>query len=121
MHPTILAKRKADATRKLVTAADALARQAEIDPELIKGMNRAGIHDRQARELMFLEGVANVVTAVAIHSGAIKEGVSAETAGTPAEQPEEIPADGASAAEAVEAPDAPVRTTRRSASRKSKK
>ena len=80
MHPTILAKRKAEAVAKLVFAAEALAETLELDSALIAGLHPIGTHDNQLREMMLLEGAANLIQAVAIQSGAIMEGVSMETA-----------------------------------------
>ncbi|MGH9426034.1 MAG: hypothetical protein ACRD2L_07005 [Terriglobia bacterium] len=79
MHPTILAKRKADAVGKLTYAAEALAELLNLDSALIAGLHPVGIHDTLLREMLLLEGVANLITAVAIEAGAIQEGVSMET------------------------------------------
>jgi len=79
MHPTILAKRKAEAVAKLVFTADALAELLNLDPALVAGLHPVGVHDNQLREMMLLEGAANLIQAVAIAAGAIREGVSMET------------------------------------------
>lgn len=86
MHPTILAKRKAEAVAKLVVAAEALAETLELDRELITGLHPVGVHDNLLREMLLLEGTSNLITAVAIQAGAIQEGVSMET--PRAEEPE---------------------------------
>jgi len=79
MHPTILAKRKADAVGKLSYAAERLAETLDLDSGLIAGLHPVGIHDTLLREMLLLEGAANLITAVAIQAGAITEGVSMET------------------------------------------
>jgi hypothetical protein len=81
MHQTILVKRKAEAAGRLKFAAEALANTLSLDPEVVAGLNPVGIKDSHVREMMFLEGAANLITAVAIKEGAIKESapVSVET------------------------------------------
>lgn len=130
MHPTILAKRKAEAVAKLVFASEALAETMELDSALIAGLHPIGTHDNQLREMMLLEGAANLITAVAIQSGAIKEGVSVETPEPPvhwiapaeAELPaEEVPAEVEEAAEAVQPEEKPARKTSAAAKKSSRK
>ena len=74
MHPTILAKRKADAVGKLTYAAEALAELMGLDPALIAGLHPVGIHDTLLREMLLLEGAANLIMAVAMQAGAIEHG-----------------------------------------------
>jgi hypothetical protein len=107
MHPTILAKRKADAVGKLSYAAERLAETLDLDSGLIAGLHPVGIHDSLLREMLLLEGAANLITAVAIQAGAITEGVSMETeASEPhwVESAETTPAESEAPAEAEPEP-----------------
>jgi len=79
MHPTILVKRKAEAVGALIYAAEALAKTLNLDPALVAGLHPVGIKDAHVREMMLLEGAANLIQAVAIQEGAIREGVPVET------------------------------------------
>jgi len=93
MHPTILAKRKAEAVGKVVFASEALAEHFSLVPVLIAGLHPVGIKDPQVRDLMLLEAVADALLAIGIQAGAIKEGISMETvkpeAATPVDEPAE--------------------------------
>jgi hypothetical protein len=73
MHPSILAKRKAQALERIGWTAEALAKHLELDPVLIEGLQPKGIKDPAAAEMMRLEGLSDLLTAVAIQTGAVKE------------------------------------------------
>jgi len=76
MHPSILAKRKAEAVNRIVWTAEALSNHLELDPVLAEGLQPKGIKDPATAEMMRLEGLADILTAVAIQTGAVKESAS---------------------------------------------
>jgi hypothetical protein len=76
MHPTILVKRKAEAVGRLMTASEALAKALHVDPLLITGLHPVGIRDAHVREMMLLEGVAELVAALASQADGIASQVS---------------------------------------------
>lgn len=115
MHPTILAKRKAEAVGRLTYAAERLAETLGLDPALAAGLRPVGFKDAQVRELMFLEGAADLIQAVAIHSGAIQEPEAHWV-----EPAEAVPAE-IEAAAAEEQPASKKPSSKKSTARKSKK
>lgn len=61
MHPSILAKRKADAINRIVTAAGTLADRHQLDPARRAALEPKGIKDPAAVEMMRLEGLADLL------------------------------------------------------------
>jgi hypothetical protein len=61
MHPSILAKRKADAINRIVVAAGALAEVHQLNPERRAALEPKGIKDLAAAEMMRLEGLADLL------------------------------------------------------------
>lgn len=118
MHQTILVKRKAEAGGKLLYAAERLAETLKMDPALMAGLHPVGIKDTNVREMMLLEAVANLITAVAINIGAMKESapVSMETP-----EPEAVPPAAEVPAEEEPAPKKPApskKSTRKTRAKK---
>jgi hypothetical protein len=89
MHPSILAKRKAGAINRIVTAAGALADQHKLNPARRAALEPKGIKDLAAVEMMRLEGLAALLedlAAVDVEAVADDETVTAVTP-EPADDP----------------------------------
>lgn len=65
MHPTTLAARKATAINQIHAAAEALAQKENIDPMLLSALSLTA-KKPEVKELHLLEGVGNLLTALAI-------------------------------------------------------
>lgn len=74
MHPSILAKRKAQAVGNIVWTAGALAKQFELDPALTEALQPKGIKDPATAEMMRMEALSDLLMAVGLQAGAVKEG-----------------------------------------------
>lgn len=79
MHILILSKRNAQAQERLLRSAEVLAEYFELDPVLI-GALKPNTKDTEVRALKEREGVADLLDALAIRLGLIKESAPEEDA-----------------------------------------
>jgi hypothetical protein len=73
MHPSILAKRKADAINRIVVAAGTLAEVHQLNPERRAALEPKGIKDLAALEMMRLEGLASLMEDLVAVTAVTKE------------------------------------------------
>ena len=69
MHQSILAKRKATATQRIITTATRLAAFLELDPKFADALQPKGIKDPDVVDMMRLEAVADVLDQVGANAG----------------------------------------------------
>ena len=79
MHILVLSKRNAQAEKRLVRAAEALAVYFELDPALVAGL-KPKEKDKNVRGLKQREGAATLVEALALKVGALEEPAAEEEA-----------------------------------------
>ena len=69
MHQSILAKRKATATQRIITQARALAAHLDLDPQLTEALQPKGIKDAQVVDMLRLEALADIMDRFAAQAG----------------------------------------------------
>lgn len=79
MHPSILAKRKAQAAHRIVEQGHKLVQFLVLDPKLAAALTPVGIKDRAAADMMQLEAIADLLDAL---QGAVRK-IPVETAPEP--------------------------------------
>lgn len=79
MHPSILAKRKAQAAHRIVEQGHKLVQFLVLDPKLAAALTPVGIKDRAAADMMQLEAIADLLDEF---QGAVRK-IPVETAPEP--------------------------------------